>query len=228
MTRRTAPRIAWLGAAAILVVAALVALGAILRGDLSDTDVKILGTLAAVLYTGGAFFAGLSVLERGHRGVGWAVAAAAPICFVLLLPAIWSVFDESAYDAAWRWAWSAVIALLAVLMLATARLLARADGARVLALVTGCVAGIAATLSVAAIWTEDGGDGWAQLIAALWILAVLAYVLVPVVDRFSRAAPAVGERVLASLGDVELVASRVGTLDPQLAPGERLLLRRRA
>jgi hypothetical protein len=31
--------------------------------------------------------------------VGWAVAAAAPICFVLLLPAIWSVFDESAPPA---------------------------------------------------------------------------------------------------------------------------------
>jgi hypothetical protein len=48
VTRRTAPRIAWLGAAAILVAAALVALGAILRGDFSDTDGRILGTLAAV------------------------------------------------------------------------------------------------------------------------------------------------------------------------------------
>jgi hypothetical protein len=53
VTRRTAPRIAWLGAAATLVVAALVALGAILRGDFSDTDVKILVTLAAVLYVSG-------------------------------------------------------------------------------------------------------------------------------------------------------------------------------
>jgi hypothetical protein len=38
VTRRTAPRIAWLGAAAILDVAALVALAAVLRGDFSDTD----------------------------------------------------------------------------------------------------------------------------------------------------------------------------------------------
>jgi len=79
VTVRTAPRIAWLGAAAILVASALVALTAVLRGDFSDTDGRILGTLGAVLYTGGAVFAGLSVLERGHRVVGWAVATAAPI-----------------------------------------------------------------------------------------------------------------------------------------------------
>ena len=46
---------------------------------------------------------------------------------------------------------------------------------------------------------------------------MLAYVLVPVVDRFSRAAPMPDERVLARLGDVELVATRAGTLDARLA-----------
>jgi hypothetical protein len=167
-------------------------------------------------------------LSEATAVVGWAVAAAAPVCFVLLLPAIWNVFEESADANIWRWAWTAVIVVLVGLMLATALLLARADGATVLAMVTGCLAGVAATLSIAAVWTDDDGDGWIQLIAALWILAVLAYVLVPVADRFARAAPGPSERVLASFGDVELVASRVGTLDPQLAPGERLLLRRRA
>ena len=228
MTPRAAPRIAWLGAAAILVAAALVALGAILRGDFSETDGQILGTLAAVLYTGGALFAGLSVVDRGHRIVGWSLAAAAPVCFMLLLPAIWSVFDESGDDNVWRWAWSAALALLAGTMLATALLLARADTARLLARATGAAAGIAATLSIAAIWAEADGDGWTQLIAALWIIAVLAYVLVPVVDRFSRAAPMPDERVLARLGDVELVATRAGTFDAPLRAGERLLLRRRA
>ena len=228
MTSRAAPRIAWLGAAAILVVAALVAVAAVLRGDFSDTDARILGTLAAVLYTGGALFSGLSVLERGHRVLGWVLAAASPLCFVLLLPAIWSVFDESGDDDVWRWAWSAVIALLVGLMLATALLLARGDRSRLVALVSGAVAGIAATLSIAAIWTEDGGDGWLQLIVALWIVAVLAYVLVPVMDRLVRVASPAGERVLATLGDVELVATEAGTVDPRLAPGERLLLRRRA
>ena len=73
-----------------------------------------------------------------------------------------------------------------------------------------------------------------QLIAALWILAVLGYVLVPLVGRFGRPAlPSTAthlptrERVLATLDGVELVASTSGTVEPRLAPGEQLLLRRR-
>ena len=34
-------------------------------------------------------------------------------------------------------------------------------------------------------------------------------------------------RVLATLGEVELVATTSGGVDPRLAPGERLVLRRR-
>ena len=45
-------RVSWTGAAAILVVAALVALFAVVRGDFSDTDGRILGTLAAALLAG--------------------------------------------------------------------------------------------------------------------------------------------------------------------------------
>jgi len=230
VTPRPAPRIAWLGAAAILVVAALVAVAAVVRGDFSDTDGRILGTLAAVLYTGGAAFAGLANFERGRRAVGLFLAAAAPVSFVLLLPAIWSVFDESGDDTVWRWAGSAAIVTLAGLMLGTALLLARTPAAELLAHATGALAGIASTLSIAGIWAEPNADGWVQLIAALWILAVLGYVLVPVVGRFGRAAAAelpTVERLLATLDGVELVATTSGTVDPRLAPGERLLLRRR-
>ena len=35
-------------------------------------------------------------------------------------------------------------------------------------------------------------------------------------------------RVLATLGDVELIATAAGGLDPKHVPGERLVLRRRA
>ena len=231
MTPRPAPRLAWLGAAAILVVAALVAVAAVLRGDFSETDGRILGTLAAVLYTGGAAFAGLANLERGRHVVGLFLAGTAPVCFLLLLPAIWSVLDESGDDTVWRWAGSAVIVVLAGLIPGTALLLARTSAAELLAYGTGALAGIASTLSIAAIWTEPEGDGWVQLIAALWILAVLGYVLVPVVGRFGRPAPlgvSTGhERVLATLDGVELVATTSGTVEARLEPGERLLLRRR-
>lgn len=232
MSRAPAPRLVWLGAAAILVIAAVVALAAIARGDFSDTDGRILGSLAAVLYTGGAVFAGLATVERGRTAVGWTVAVAAPICFFLLLPAIWTFLDESGDNNAWRWAWSAVLALLVGIMLATALLLARTDTAQLLALVTAAVAGVAAAASIAAIWTDGDGDGWLKAIGVLWILAVLAYALVPVVDRFTRTGQAPSERVLAVLGDVELVATTETTvtgpvgIDAKLATGERLLLRR--
>ena len=54
MTRRRLARVFWLGAAAILVAAALISLVAVLKGSFSDTDANILGTLAALLYCGGA------------------------------------------------------------------------------------------------------------------------------------------------------------------------------
>ena len=48
MTRLRLRRIFWMGAAAIVVAAAPVALAAV-EGDLSDTDGRILVTLAALL-----------------------------------------------------------------------------------------------------------------------------------------------------------------------------------
>ena len=174
------------------------------------------------------------ILERGRPAVGLFLAATAPVCFLLLLPAIWSVFDESGDDTVWRWAGSAAIVVLGGLLLGTALLMARTSTSEVIAYATGALAGIAGTLTIAAIWAEPNADGWVQLIAALWILAVLGYVLVPLVGRFGRPAlpsnathlPA-RERVLATLDGVELVASTSGTVEPRLAPGEQLLLRRR-
>jgi hypothetical protein len=224
MRHRPAPRVAWLGAAAILVAAALVALAAILKGDFSDTDGRILGSLAAVLYTGGALFAGLATVDRGRPTIGWALSGSAVVSFVVLLASIWEATDE------WEWGLTVIVALLAGLMLATALLLARTRTALSLASVAGVLAGLAAASTIAAIWADDSGDGWAKTITALWILGILAYVLVPVVERFGRAGAPSVERVLAVSGDVELVATTTAGaagLDPKLAPGERLVLRRR-
>src|SRR5262249_53986252 len=63
----------------------------------------------------------------------------------------------------------------------------------------------------------------------LWILAALAYFLVPVVQRSTAAKPVVAdERVLAELNGVELVATRSRSgLEVRRAPPARLRLRRR-
>jgi hypothetical protein len=225
-------RIFWIGAAAILVVAALVALGAVLRGDFSDTDGRILVTLAVLLYTGGAAISGLGLVDRGvARPLGWTVVGAAPICLALVLWGIWSItFDGGGNHDASRAAWSAVLVLLVGLLASTGLLLARRRALVVLAVVADVLAALAAALSVAGIWTEPDSDNYVKVVAALWILASLCYFLVPVLQRFSGA----GEegqavRVLAELDGVELVATRWGGgIEPQLAVGERLQLRRRS
>lgn len=230
MTRLRLARVFWIGAAAILVVAALVALVAVVRGDFSDTDGRILGTLAVLFYTGGAFLSGLGLVERKRADwLGWAVVAASPVVLVLVLRAVWEFVGDGADENVWKPAWSAIIVLLAGLMTSTALLLARRDVLIKLAYASGALATTAAALSVAAIFDDSAGDTLAKVLAAFWILAALAYFLVPVLERFLAPAGERGERLLATLGDVELVAtrSRDGT-EVRLAPGERLVLRRRS
>jgi hypothetical protein len=230
VTRLRLRRISWIAAAAILVAAALVALGSVLRGDFSDTDGRVLVTLAAVLYAGGAALAGLALAERGPaRALGRTVAVSAPVALGLILGAVWSfAFDGGGNETADKLAWSSVLALLAGLIATTALLLARRREFVLLAAAAAGLAALAAVLSIAGVWSADSSDLLVKALAAFWILAALCYFLVPVLQRFIAADAAPSDtRVLASLGDVELVATRSGGVDARLEPGERLLLRRR-
>jgi hypothetical protein len=105
-------RIFWIGAAALRVAAALVALGAVARGDFSDTDGRILSTLGAALLAGSTLIAGLTLAERGARAPGWACAAVAVPGFALVLYAI--VLDGGG-DAT-RVGWSGGLVLVAALV----------------------------------------------------------------------------------------------------------------
>jgi len=233
VTKLRLARIFWMGAAAIVVAAALVALGAVVRGDFSDADGRILVTLAALLYTGAAAICGLALVDRGPgRPVGWIVVGAAPVCLLLVAWAIWSfAFDGGGNDTADKVAWSSVLGLLSGLLATTALLLARRRAIVGLAVVAGALAALAASVSVAGIWTEPDSEAFIKTLAALWILAGLAYFLVPILQRFSNVgADELAVRVLAELDGVELAASR-GPLEgisvEAPAPGERLVLRRR-
>ena len=228
MTRVRLARVFWIGAAAILVVAALVALLAVLSGDFSDTDGRILGTLGAALLAGSTVIAGLALVERGGTLSGWAAVTVALPAFAALVYAIWDFVFDGGGDS-WRWGWAGALALVATLVAATARLLARTQWIVRLAEVTGALAAVAAGVTIWAIWAEDPGDAAGRAIATLWILAGLGYLLVPVLQRFTSAGSSQApERVLATLDGVELVAtrSRDDTIDVRLAPGERLALRR--
>lgn len=229
MTKSRLTRIFWMGAAAIVVVAALVALIAVLRGDFSDSDARILGTLAAILLAGSTVVAGLALLDRGGRALGWTAIAVAAPSFAMLVYAIWDFVFDGGTDH-WRWGWTGALALLAALIAVTAQLLARSAPIIRLAWIAAGLAVVASSVSIVAIWRESPGDTIGRVLAVLWILTALAYFLVPVLQRFTSAGvPERAERVIAVLDDVELVAThaREGAVNGRLEPGERLLLRRR-
>lgn len=226
MTRLS--RIFWIGAAAILVAAALVALVAVLRGDFTDTDGRILGTLAAGLLAGSTVVAGLALVERGIP-LGWVAIAVSGPAFAAITYSIWAVVYDGEGDT-WRWGWAGILALIAALFAATSRQLARSPALVRLGWVAGVLAAVAAATSYVAIWRDDASDTLGRAIGVLWILAGLAYLLVPVLQRFTTAAaPPGSERVVAELDGIELVATRSHDgLAVDLLPGERLVLRRRS
>jgi len=233
LTRRRLTRVFWLGAAAILVAAALISLVAILKGGFSETDGRILGTLGSLLYTGAAALAGLALVDRGPmRALGWAVVGLAGVAFVLLVLPIWSVAGEDA-DWPWRLAMSGALYLLAGLVATTGLLLTTRPALQRLALVGGALTAVAVSLTLVPIWRDtDPGSTLAKAMGASWILAALAFCLAPVLQRWSAVGETeTGDRVLGTLDDVELVATRepgddlVVTERPR--GGERLVLRRK-
>ncbi len=135
-------------------------------------------------------------------------------------------------ETADKLAWSAVLALLAGLIATTGLLLARRPALVGLAAAAGALAALAATVSVAGIWIEPDSASFVKALAVLWILAALAYFLVPILQRFSSVgAEEAAIRVLAELDGVELVASRglvEGVRVDPPASGEGLVLRRRS
>ncbi len=225
-------RIFWIGAAAILVVAALIAIVAVLRSEFSEVDGRIILTLGTLLYSGAAAITGLALADRGPtRRLGWITAGVTPSALAIIVAAIWSFVWEEDNEPWTKLAWSSALVVLAGLLATTSLLLARRPALERLAMGAGALAALAAALSIVGIWTEADSDAFLRALAALWILAVLAYFLVPVLARFTAAGASDTEvRVLAELDSVELIAThvRVGALDAKLEPGERLALRRRS
>ncbi len=229
MRRARLARLFWIGAAALLCAAALVALVALLRGRFTDTDARILLTVGALFLAGSAGIAGYALVERGTAvWLGWAAVATAPVWFAILTAAIWS-------ESLGRLATTTATLLAAELVATTDVLMLRNRRFVPLVAATGGALALTTLFVIVAIWGEgDAGSTLARAIGGFAILTALGYFLLPVLQRFvaAPAAPgAVGETVLAALGDVELVASReaVEGVEVKGRPqaGERLFLRRR-
>jgi len=186
MRRAGLLRLFWIGAATILVVAALVALAAVTTGTFDTTDAKILGVLGTLLLAGGVATVGASLREaRRSPLLGSVLVVGAPLLGLVAVAAIWNEFDADVLTQA---AGASYLLLATGLLVGTARVLV-GDRPSLLPLfgVNCGLAAIGASLSVAAIFAGHANSAYGKLLAAVWILAVLAYVLIPVGRRLSAA-----------------------------------------
>jgi len=227
VTRGRLVRAFWLGAAALLVAAALIAIVALLRGELTETDGEILLTLGALFVAGAVGLSGLALAETGRYALlGWIAAALSPVEFAILVYWIWS--DLSGDDLT-RIGLTTILLVLGQLALVTQLLLLARRKFLPLVALTALLLAAAIAGTIAAIWAEPDDTSWAKALAVTWILAGLCWFLLPVLQRSAVAGDRSAERVLAVLDGVELVATRSPDgVDARLSRGERLLLRPRA
>jgi hypothetical protein len=227
-------RVALTGAAVIVIAAALVALVAVLRGRLSDTDGRIFATLAAMLLAGGTAAVGAALLDGGvSPRLARLTIALAPLGFVLLAFGIWSFAFYDGSETGVQLGWTGVLVLLWGLAAAGARVMASTSTAVRLAWATTVLGGVAVILSLVATWRDDAGDALWKLIAVTWILLAVGLLLTPIVERRNVPTDA-NVRTVATLGDVDLVAIRGAVrhstdleVAPRLERGETLVMRQR-
>jgi hypothetical protein len=206
-------RLFWIGAAALLGAAALIAIAAVLRGDFTDTDGKLLAVLGTALVAGGVALGGLALVERRDVvAVGWTAVVGAVAAFVVLVVEILRDFDEAKPTIC------AALVLLSLLLVVTARLLTSGRVEAVFWVAAALVAAATAG-SIAIVLTEARSETWAKPLATVWILAGLAWALVPVLahlGRRERGPAAARERV---------VGHGPGHVEVELAEGEVLVVR---
>ena len=227
-------RLFWLGAAVLFSVSALVAIAAVLSGSFGTTQEHVLETCAIAFVCGGATLAGLACIDRGVIvPVGWATVVLGVASFVTWIVACWSETSSQAY---WRFVGLLAVWTVAGLVVTTLRLLASSP--RLLGTVvpaTWSAAAIAAVVGTEMILREDGGP-W-KLVVVLVILTALGFALTPVLQRYwaGADAPPAAERLLGTLGDIDVFAVRgdgrsvtIGSSRTRLGSGEGIVLRERS
>jgi hypothetical protein len=203
-----------------LCVAALTAIGALLNGDLDDTDWKVISTsLGFGIYTA-LGSAGASLRSRespGLRTLGLVTMALALVAFVLLPFALW-VEDG---DASWeRWGAVSLAALAAshASLVLGARRSTDGDGIRFLSAISVALATIDAGIGILAIaGAFDDLDSGAQAVAVMVILLILTTALPPILRKLhgpaAPPAPApLARELLAAADRIEALHADAATL----------------
>jgi hypothetical protein len=173
----------WLVAGALLVGTAVFGVAATLTVEFESRGYSIFFTLISAVLTTTALTGGVVALEHGARVVGWIAVVASPIAFAMLADGIWRDSEDR-----FRFVATGVVVALALLVALSARLFAQTPALIRLADVAGGIAGLTALVSIEAIWRDDRYFLAAEGTTALWILAILCCLLVPVLDRYRATA----------------------------------------
>jgi hypothetical protein len=202
---------AWSGAAAVLVVVALVFFASVISGPLSSGDSKTFYCLGPTLLAGSTVFTALHVMERGSWHIGLAALLAVPFGWILAVYGIW----HGTLGAIGAF-WTGVLTLVVAVMVATSSLLARTALAKALAVAAVAGALVATLISVDTAWRNEPFWKQGTAITIAWIVAVSLYFLVPIVDRVRQSllwlAPGA---VLVVASGAAIVALMRGEFDQQ-------------
>jgi hypothetical protein len=172
----------WLGGAVALLGVALAGVVAVVSGEFAPQGYSLFLTLIAAVVTTSPVLAGVVALERGSRFIGWTAVVVGPLAFTLLSEGIWHDTEDR-----FRYVATGIVLGLALLVAVPARLFAATPVGRGLAGGAGVLAAATAVLSIEGIWRDDRYFLIARATTALWILAVLCCLLVPLVERYLAA-----------------------------------------
>lgn len=224
-------RLFWLGAALLLSVAALVAIAAVLTGHFGRTQARILGTVGLLFACGSTVLAGRACLERrAARPLAWAAIVLAPVAFAYWCVGVWTAYES---DLAGRVAGILAYWVVALLLGMTGRLLLRDERLHWLWASTA-VGALAAAAAASVLVARDSPTGWQAAVVPV-ILVAAGWFLLPILQRFRSAADRPAERLLGTLGAVDVVAVpgdarsvRVGDETVRLRDDETVVVRERA
>jgi hypothetical protein len=215
-----------------LCVAAAVASYALLGGEFSDTDWKVIATSTLFALASSMAAAGLGVRERS-RDLGAVTVAAATAAFVLVTFGMWVELDGEIF---WR-----VTAIVSVLALETAHVAfiwsrLRAGDPPGVVRITRAAIGLAVVSAamgiapIAGLLAEDGDETlYFEILGVVLVGQLLCTVLAPLVRRLSAGAerpaivvPTERERLVIELTGVADRLERLGAGPQVQAECERL------
>jgi hypothetical protein len=207
-----------------LSLAALVAVIALLVGDLSDTDGKVILTSIGFALCSATGSSGAAARLRGLELLGTVTLASSVAAFVLLVAGLWT--GDWGSEGIWRsFGCVGVIGLAgshACVMLGARR---RGDSVAVRRITTaalwlGAIDAFGAILPISSL-VSDVDEAWGRIFGASLVLLVLASVLPPILRRTQPAAPAAGRNGAGGsfAAQVLQIADRIAELNGD--PGRR-------